>query len=223
MIETDVQRDVRADTKERILDVAERLFARHGYAQTSLRRITSEAGVNLAAVNYHFQSKDALVRAVLLRRIKPLNEQRLARLDALESAAGGAPIPIEELLTALLEPVMEMMERESAASSFPKLMARTYVEPGDLFARVIGPLMAPIGERFRPALARSLGTASEIDVAWGLHLTIGAMLHFLGASAMLEFISQGRADVRDTRAALRRLVSYASAGMRALVAKEMHA
>ena len=72
------------DTKERILDVAEHLFADSGFTATSLRDITSAAGVNLASVNYHFGSKEGLLSAVLHRRIGPLNERRLARLDEIE-------------------------------------------------------------------------------------------------------------------------------------------
>lgn len=76
------------DTKERILDAAERLFAQHSYAGVSLRTITAEAGVNLAAVNYHFGSKDALLQAVFLRRAKDLNRERLRLLAEVEENAG---------------------------------------------------------------------------------------------------------------------------------------
>jgi AcrR family transcriptional regulator len=221
MIQADVRDGPSHDTKERILDAAERLFAQQGYDGASLRRITAEARVNLAAVNYHFQSKDALLLAVLMRRIKPLNEYRLARLDALEAAAGGAPVPLESILAAFLGPVVEMVERGGGAAHFPRLMARVYIEPGDLFAKTVGPLMAPVAERFRPALLRSLASDSTLDLAWGLHLSIGAMLHFLGAPVMLEFISQGQADPRDTREAVRRIVRFAAAGMRALASQEM--
>src|SRR5579871_5345079 len=95
-------------TKDRILDTAERLFARDGFEATSLRAITAEAGVNLAAVNYHFQSKEALVRAVIGRRMGPVNEKRLAMLDACETAAGDGPLPLEGVLEAFVRPVLEI-------------------------------------------------------------------------------------------------------------------
>ena len=76
------------NTKTRLLDTAERLFAHHGIEATSLRTITAEAGVNLAAVNYHFQSKEALMHAVIARRLDPINQRRLAMLDAYEAEAG---------------------------------------------------------------------------------------------------------------------------------------
>ena len=70
-----------SDTKESILDAAEKLFAERGFSGTSLRTITAAARVNLAAVNYHFGSKDALIEAVLARRVRPMNAERVARLD----------------------------------------------------------------------------------------------------------------------------------------------
>src|SRR5579864_4688441 len=95
-------------TKNRILNAAERLFAHDGFEATSLRAITTEANVNLAAVNYHFQSKDALVRAVIGRRMGPVNEKRIAMLDACEAGAGDGPLPLEPLLEAFLRPVLEI-------------------------------------------------------------------------------------------------------------------
>ncbi len=91
------------ETKERILDVAERLFADFGYKATSLRDITSEAGVNLASVNYHFGSKDALLTALLDRRFEPVNRRRLELLDGLEASANGA-VDLPALVRAFLSP-----------------------------------------------------------------------------------------------------------------------
>src|SRR5579863_9327890 len=96
-------------TKDRLLDAAERLFAQHGIEATSLRVITREAGVNLAAVNYHFQSKEALMHAVIARRLDPINEKRLAMLDACEAKAGEGPLAVDEVLHALLGPIFEML------------------------------------------------------------------------------------------------------------------
>ena len=98
----------RPDTKTRILDAAEKLFGEKGFDGTSLRDITTEADVNLAAVNYHFQSKDALVRAVIARRVVPVNQRRLELLDACEQAAGAGPLPIEAVLDAFIRPVLEI-------------------------------------------------------------------------------------------------------------------
>src|SRR6266853_3840828 len=93
----------RADTKTRILDSAEKLFGLNGFEATSLRDITAEADVNLAAVNYHFQSKDSLIDAVIARRIEPINKRRLEMLDA----AGPNP-SLEQILTAFITPVLDL-------------------------------------------------------------------------------------------------------------------
>ena len=80
------------DTRERILDAAERLFMAHGYEGTSMRQITGEAAVNLAAVNYHFGSKESLMQEVFRRRLDWLNEERLRVLDHMEADANGKPL-----------------------------------------------------------------------------------------------------------------------------------
>src|SRR5262245_62123867 len=96
-------------TKQRILDVAEVQFAEHGYAGASLRGIIAAAHVNLAAVHYHFRSKEALLEAVLLRRAGPLNEERLRLLDALEAQAGNGGAPVEGIIEAFIGPPLHLV------------------------------------------------------------------------------------------------------------------
>ena len=87
-------------TKERILGAAEELFAQHGFAGTSLRQVTSRADVNIAAVNYHFGSKDNLVHEVFRRRMDVMSAQRL---EALAKAVAAAPGELEPILAALVD------------------------------------------------------------------------------------------------------------------------
>jgi AcrR family transcriptional regulator len=95
------------ETRERILDAAERLFARKGITSTSMRALTAAAGVNLAAVHYHFGSKEALLDAVIERRAEPCNAARNRALDRhLAERAEAAP-DVEQVLRAFLEPVVE--------------------------------------------------------------------------------------------------------------------
>src|SRR5437867_5639261 len=93
-------------TKQKILDTAERLFAQKGYAATSMRQIISKAGVNLAAIHYHFGSKEELLDEIVQRKAGPVNAERLALLEAAKEAANGRPLKVEEILEALLRPMV---------------------------------------------------------------------------------------------------------------------
>src|SRR5215213_1533644 len=96
------------DPKLRILEAAEALFVEHGFEATSLRALTAAAGVNLAAVNYHFGSKEELFEAVLTRRLDPMNQQRVALLSELERAAAPHSVPCDKVLTAMFIPALEL-------------------------------------------------------------------------------------------------------------------
>src|ERR1039457_6734609 len=100
-----------SDTKEKILDTAERLIGEQGYAATSLRQVIAEAGVNLAAVHYHFGSKEELLDAVVTRKVTPVNEARISRLDRVEAEAGSGPLVVEKVLEAFLIPTAEVASR----------------------------------------------------------------------------------------------------------------
>src|ERR1035438_6964698 len=109
------------ETKEKILDTAERLIGEHGYDATSLRHIIAEAGVNLAAVHYHFGSKEDLLDAVVVRKVTPLNEARIARLECVEAEAGSGPPEVDKVPEALLIPTAEMAGR---SPQFVRLMGQ---------------------------------------------------------------------------------------------------
>jgi AcrR family transcriptional regulator len=119
------------DTKSHLLDVAEHLFAEHGIDATSLRAITSQADVNLAAVHYHFGSKEGLVQAIFARRLDPLNADRLRRLDACETAAGDIPPPVEKIIEAFIHPALKRL-RKNESKHFMKLMGRIYSDPSEM-------------------------------------------------------------------------------------------
>lgn len=201
-------------TKDRILDAAERLFAQKGFAQTSLRDITAEAGVNLAAVNYHFQSKEHLIAAVFERRIGPLNEQRLAMLDQLEREAAGGPVPIEGILRAVMEPVLRMVRTPEGACA-ANLIGRAHTEPGDIFAHLFTGQFEPVVLRMLSAARRSLPELPEVELLWKLQFSIGAMSHVIAGQRHIKVISGGRCDTSDVDGMLDRLITFVAAGCRA--------
>ena len=119
-----------ADTKTRILDAAEGLFMEHGFEATSLRSLTAAAGVNLAAVNYHFGSKEELFQAVLTRRLDPMNKERIELIDKLEREAGGKAIACERILFAMLIPALRLArDEERGGKNFLRLVGRAYADP----------------------------------------------------------------------------------------------
>src|SRR5581483_8261607 len=176
-------------TKDRILDAAERLFAREGLEATSLRAITAEANVNLAAVNYHFHSKDALIRAVIRRRIGPVNEKRLAMLDECEAAAGDGPLPLDSVIDAFVRPVLEISR--SHAREFGPLMGRMYAEPSAFIERIYNEHLEDVVRRFVIAFKRALPDLPEVELLWRLHFSIGVMAHTMGAASLLAYLSKG--------------------------------
>jgi AcrR family transcriptional regulator len=158
------------DTKDRILDAAERLFADQGYAATSLRHVIAEAQVNLAAVHYHFGSKEELLDHVIARRVGPVNEGRLAMLDRLEAEYGDQPPPLPKIIEAFLMPAGEL------AADHPesvRLMGRMHFE--GLMQRIRERHFKAIGERFLGAMRKALPDLPEEEFYWRMHFMIGAM------------------------------------------------
>src|SRR5437868_14601767 len=98
----------KVDTKQRILDSAERLFAAHGFEATSLRNIIADAKVNLAAIHYHYHSKEALLAAVIHRRLDPINRERLKLLDDCERDAHDGKPSLEAVLNAFFAPAVQV-------------------------------------------------------------------------------------------------------------------
>jgi AcrR family transcriptional regulator len=214
-------------TKERILDTAERLFSEQGYAATSLRSIIAGAGVNLAAVHYHFHSKEALLEAVILRRSLPANQQRLDLLDQCERAAGLNPPPLEQVIEAFVAPTFRMArDPASGGMVFMQLLGRLHAE-GDLLPKILTSQFGDVLERFGAALRRALPDLPPEELIWRLHFAIGALAQTLrGGSRDLEAISDLSLSF-SSEAALERLVAFLSAGFRAPVKnslpQEVHA
>ena len=135
------------ETRTRILDAAEELFMLHGFEGTSMRLLTAKAGVNLAAVNYHFGSKDALIEALFRRRLDPMNAERIAALDGLEDFSA------ENIIRAFVRPSLRLIEDgKGGGRNFIRLLGRTYTEPAKAVRLLIGQMYAPTMERYKACL-----------------------------------------------------------------------
>lgn len=205
------------DTKERILDVAEQLFAQKGYSATSMRTITSQAGVNLAAANYHFGSKQRLYQAVFERRVEPMNEARIAYLDELERKHEGREIPLEEILRAFIEPALRA-SRDPALGGyqFIRLLGRTHAEPGPEVREFLPALYEETKIRYKVALARVLPHLSEEELSWRVHFVIGTIAYTLAGTDALEMIASCRfCDPSDVEGIIQRMVPFLAGALRA--------
>jgi AcrR family transcriptional regulator len=201
------------DTKEQILDAAESRFAEHGIKAVALRQIISEAGVNSAAIHYHFGSKEKLVRAVLARRIEPLNRERLALLDEAEARAGDGPAPIEDIMYALVAPALRLRGSEEGVR-FMRLVGRISSETGYMEV-LFNEFFQTLYRRITGACRKALPHLSERDRAWRGHLAVGAMMHTLREHEWICRATDGLCDTSDIEGSIQQIVHFMAAGMEA--------
>ncbi|HEY0782271.1 MAG TPA: TetR/AcrR family transcriptional regulator [Thermoanaerobaculia bacterium] len=200
-------------TRDTLLDAAESLFAEEGIQAASLRAITRHANANLAAVHYHFGSKEALVRAVFARRLEPIKAERRQLLEAVDLTADDA---VEQVVSAFLSPVLRLLQEGSdGVRNFARLMGRAISEPGSEIRTMIKQELAPELHRFLEALAVLVPHLDPSELMWRFHFMAGAMAHTTACGAMIEEMSQGRCSPRDSEGTLRYLVTFLAAGLRA--------
>ncbi len=205
------------ETRLRILDAAEELFMQHGFEGTSMRLLTGKAGVNLAAVNYHFGSKHALIEAVFRRRLDPMNAARIAELDKVEAdAAGRAPTP-EAIIRAFLAPTLRLIEdAKGGGRNFIRLLGRTYTEPAKPIRQLIGQMYAPIMQRYKAALERALPQMPRDELVWRIHFMFGTLAYTLAATDTVQLIAGCKPEDRyDARLLEQRLTAFLTAGLEA--------
>jgi AcrR family transcriptional regulator len=203
--------DDAAGTRESLLDAAEQLFAEQGIAASSVRAITRAAGVHLAAVSYHFGSKEGLVREVLRRRLAPLNDERLRRLEELERRHAPGPPPVDEILRAFLHPVVRYVG-DPGARGFSRLLLRAFLEPAEELRLLVVGQFRPVAVRYEEALAAAAPHLDRDEIVWRLHFTIGALAHTAGHARLIEAVSGGACDLSDAERVTEELVCYATAG-----------
>lgn len=193
------------DTKQKILDAAEELFGENGYASTSLRTVIAKAGVNLAAIHYHFGTKQDLLDQVILRKVGPINDLRLKLLDQFEAEAAPGIAPMEKIVEAFLAPPI-LVER---GASFIKLMGRVHSE--GIGQQVAQRNFQPVVARFLSALRRALPAMPDKEIAWKVHFMLGAMAYTMITKPALD----PNAAQEPLPVVSKRLIAFISAGFRA--------
>ena len=203
------------ETRTRILDAAEELFMQHGFESTSMRLLTAKAQANLAAVNYHFGSKDALIEAVFRRRLDPMNTGRIAELDRLEKEAGGRALAPEAIIRAFVGASLRMIEDSKCGGrNFIRLLGRTYTDPQKHIRSLIGQLYAPAMARFKSAFERALPQMPGDELVWRMHFMFGTLAYTLAATDTVQLIAGCKPEDRyDARLLEARLTAFLAAGL----------
>lgn len=200
------------DTKESILAAAEKLFAAEGVPRASLRAITNEAGVNLAAVHYHFQSKEGLVDAVLERRLEPLRQRRFELLERAERESDSA-VAAEAVVRAFVQPALEMVQRERGGHAFARFMLGVFQDPKAEMRELLFEHLKETIERFTDALGRSLPDLPRAEIFWRFHFMVGVMVHTIALGSVVHRYSGGLCDPVDVEGVTNRIVSFVVAGL----------
>jgi AcrR family transcriptional regulator len=195
-------------TKERILAAAEALFAQRGFDGASLRQLTASAGVNLAAVNYHFGSKEKLVEQVFKRRLDALNQHRLAELA---KVAGRPGTTLEDVLAAYIRPALEL-SHEGNGSLFMRVLARAFAEHDDTLRQFLSENYGHVMRQFTAEFARLLPHLERAELYWRIDLVTGALTHAMSGFGMIQRKDNvSEQQHREQTAA--HLIRFAAAGL----------
>ena len=198
-------------TKQRILEAAENLFARHGFAGASLRQVTATAQVNLAAVNYHFGSKDRLIEEVFRRRLDELNARRLV---ALKRALARSKPTLEDVLAAFIKPALELSLDRSGGQAFVRVLARAYAEHNERLRKFLSDNYGHVLKEFAAAFGRLLPRLEKEELYWRLDIVAGALTYAMADFGVIKRRSgQSERDYRERAA--QHLIRFAAAGLRA--------
>jgi AcrR family transcriptional regulator len=200
-----------AATKAAVIAAAERLFAINGFRSVSVRDITAEAGVNLASVNYHFGSKDALLFEIFRRRTAELNRERARMLHEAEDRHGGRP-PVREILAALIEPPLRWSGRSPALRIAMQFIIRARSEGTEAVREVLRTDVSHLS-RFADALIRACPELPREEIYWRLHFVLG-MIHNnrFAEFDRLHALSDGLTREGDVDSLLKRMMDFAEAG-----------
>lgn len=197
-------------TKDRILNAAEALFAEQGFSGTSLREVTSRADVNIAAVNYHFGSKENLINEVFRRRMDEMSE---SRISLLEQATAQSSCDLEPILRAFVIPALAVSS-ERGGVAFIRVIARAYAEKNDGLRAFLSARYGHVLREFAQALANCLPELSKEQLYWRLDFVAGALTYAMADFGAIKRQPGVSLDSHHQRAA-DELIAFAAAGLKA--------
>ncbi|HEY4530389.1 MAG TPA: TetR family transcriptional regulator [Luteimonas sp.] len=197
-------------TKDRILGAAEELFAQHGFMGTSLRQVTSRADVNIAAVNYHFGSKENLINEVFRRRMDDMSGQRLAQL---EQACRERPGELEAVLAAFVEPALAVARDRQGGAAFIRVIARAYAEKNDGLRQFLSEQYGHVLREFARAIAQCVPGLEKERLYWRLDFLSGALTYAMSDFGLIKRPA-GVGEAAHRKRAADELIRFAAAGIK---------
>ena len=200
------------DTRERILEVAERLFAEHGYAGVSLRSIMAAAEANTASVHYYFRSKEGLLRAIFEMRIGPMSAERHALFDAVEREAEGQAPELRRVLDAFYRPAIQR-SRSPEGEAFNKVSALCSVDPNPAVRKVVFDVYDDVAKRFVGLLRRACPHLDDTSFYWRLNCLYGSMMYVRAHNGRVAVLVGDVRPDADARIVLDELIAFTAAGL----------
>jgi AcrR family transcriptional regulator len=215
----DTHKSKQSDTKTRILDVAEQLFAENGFKRTSINLLARMAGVNQAAVNYYFGSKDGLVEQVIVRRAALIDQLRMEKLVQIKEAAeqSGQKPEISDVLRAFIEPAFRVMKDGENTGCFLLIAGRAFSEPDDAIRKIFIHNLKPSFTILTELMAQILPELPGSVLLWRLHFVIGAMAHSMRVCGTSEASSDFYPPADNAEAVMELMIPFLVHGMMAPV------
>jgi AcrR family transcriptional regulator len=207
------ERSVSDKTRQKILCATGKVFAQGGYRAMTLRQVTREAKVNLAAVNYHFGSKLNLMRALLRNRFEPINQQRLQLLNQQIEAYAPDPVPLTTIYDALFRPLFTGIGSASVNdTSLIQIIGRALTEPAEFMRGLHKEFFADLSKCFMDEIHRSCPELSPEQIQYRFFLSVSTMIGTVIEQVRLETISDGKLDGKNLDKILHELTTFVVAG-----------
>lgn len=209
------------ETRQKILDAAETMFTEHGLNGVSLRQIASRADISISHLQYHFKTKEELYHAVFERRILAINDDRLSRLERIETGSGFDGAHLEDIVRALVEPmVLRSADHETGGDNYATLLNQISHEPAEYARRISREFFDPIARITIRAFSKALPSLDMTSLPWAYIFAAGAMTASISRTDRAKLLSNGACDGDDVERTLSLLIPFITGGIFAVEAAE---
>lgn len=205
------------ETRTKIIEAAECEFAKMGYEGASIREITQRAGVNIAAVNYHFGGKEALFKETVLYRVRPINRLRLDLLQSALDASEGKALPLRQIVEIIVRPLFAChIENNSSDFSYMRSIGKCFSEERDFMKDLHREALKEVLGAFSNAISDSLGNPDFPKVAYGMHFLSCSIFGSMMQHTRLDLVSNGALDINDVESLVEHLIDFVTGGLNAI-------